>query len=152
MALSIGVVALLSWWLLPVGLGAAVLLGATLSPTDPVLAGDVQVGDPGEGRDDNVRFGLTGEAGLNDGLAFPFVHLALALLPAAAALGDRLGYWAWHDVAYRLVVGVGVGWLMGQGVRLADFRGAEVPEDRSHVVRFRGAGRHAGHLRRSPSY
>jgi NhaP-type Na+/H+ or K+/H+ antiporter len=75
----------------------------------------VQVGDPGEGREDNVRFALTGEAGMNDGLAFPFVYLALALLPAATLpLSDRLLHWLWFDVGYRIGAGVLLGWLSGK--------------------------------------
>src|SRR5688500_2815371 len=58
--------------------GAAVLLGAILAPTDPVLASDVQVEHPFDY--DSLRFSLTGEAGLNDGTAFPFVMLGLGLL------------------------------------------------------------------------
>jgi sodium/hydrogen antiporter len=53
----------------------ALLLGAALAPTDPVLASDVQVGPPKTGEEDEVRFALTSEAGVNDGAAFPFVHL-----------------------------------------------------------------------------
>src|SRR5690348_3111742 len=58
-------------------LAAALLLAAIISPTDPVLASDVQLRDPGDR--DRVRFGLTAEGGLNDGIAFPFVILALVL-------------------------------------------------------------------------
>lgn len=101
-------------WLAGFTLASAVLLAGTLAPTDPVLAGDVQVGRPGEGGEDNVRFALTGEAGLNDGLAFPFVHLALALLPLAGALPERLVSWLWFDVGYRTVMGVLGGWLAGK--------------------------------------
>lgn len=61
-------------------LASALLLGAVLAPTDPVLAGDLQVGPPTEGGEHPVRFALTTEAGLNDGLAFPFVYLAIAAL------------------------------------------------------------------------
>ncbi|WP_400192181.1 cation:proton antiporter [Hymenobacter sp. B81] len=108
-------------WLVGLPLASAVLLAACLAPTDPVLAGDVQVGDPGEGREDNVRFALTGEAGLNDGLAFPFVYLALALLPAATPLAERLQEWAWHDVLYRTAAGLGLGWLSGKLLALLIF-------------------------------
>ena len=86
MPLTIGAVALLAWGPLGVAAPAAVLLGAALSPTDPVLASDVQVEGPTlEGdaeeidEDDEVRFALTSEAGLNDGLAFPFVYAAIFL-------------------------------------------------------------------------
>jgi len=71
MPLTILAVALLGFWLAGMTLGGAILLGAVLAPTDPVLAGDVQVGPPTEGGEHPVRFALTTEAGLNDGLAFP---------------------------------------------------------------------------------
>jgi NhaP-type Na+/H+ or K+/H+ antiporter len=59
-------------------LGAAVLLGGILAPTDPVLALGVR---PGIGADaDKLSFSLAGEGGLNDGTAFPFVLLGLGLL------------------------------------------------------------------------
>ena len=73
--------------LLGFGAVAALLLAASLAPTDPVLAADIQVGGPLEGGEDTVRFALTSEAGLNDGFAFPFVHLAIAL-SIAATTGD----------------------------------------------------------------
>ena len=86
MPLTIGAVALLAWGPLGVAAPAALLLGAALSPTDPVLASDVQVEGPtleGEAdeidEEDEVRFALTSEAGLNDGLAFPFVYAAIFL-------------------------------------------------------------------------
>ena len=78
MLLTVGLITLVGTLVLGLPLGAAVLLGAVLAPTDPVLASDVQVTGP---RDrDRLRFTLTGEAGLNDGTAFPFVMLGLGLL------------------------------------------------------------------------
>ena len=79
MPLTILLLSLLSHWLLGLGAAAAILLAASLAPTDPVLASDVQVGPPKSGEEDETRFALTSEAGLNDGLAFPFVMCALAL-------------------------------------------------------------------------
>jgi NhaP-type Na+/H+ or K+/H+ antiporter len=115
MIITIAIFAAVAWRVAGLLPASAVLLAAVLAPTDPVLAGDVQVGNPGEGREDNVRFALTGEAGLNDGLAFPFVHLALVLLPVAALpLADRLLEWAWMDVAYRIAMGIAGGWLAGR--------------------------------------
>src|SRR3954451_10058061 len=88
----------LSWLgstMLGLGAATALLLGAALAPTDPVLAADVQVGPPRSGEEDEVRFTLTAEAGLNDGLAFPFVRLAIAL-----SLNDALpGAWIWNWAA-----------------------------------------------------
>jgi NhaP-type Na+/H+ or K+/H+ antiporter len=77
MPLTILAVALLGWSLAGMTVAGALLLGAVLAPTDPVLAGDIQVGPPQAGREHPARFALTTEAGLNDGLAFPFVYLAL---------------------------------------------------------------------------
>jgi NhaP-type Na+/H+ or K+/H+ antiporter len=96
----------------------ALLLAAVLAPTDPVLAGDVQVGAPLEGGEHPVRFSLTTEAGLNDGLAFPFVYLALAVAAAGGFTGAVVTEWLWLDVAYRIVVGAAggaaLGWLLGK--------------------------------------
>ena len=79
MPITIAAIALLGWGLLGLDLASALLLGAALAPTDPVLASDVQVGPPKSGEEDEVRFALTSEAGLNDGLSFPFVYLAIAV-------------------------------------------------------------------------
>lgn len=99
-------------------LASALLLGAVLAPTDPVLAGDVQVGPPTEGGEHPVRFALTTEAGLNDGLAFPFVYLALAAI--AGLTVTEATDWLLRDLVYRIVAGtlagVAVGWLLGQVV------------------------------------
>lgn len=102
---------------------AALLLGASLAPTDPVLASDVQVGEPmlddqsGPEAEDDVRFALTSEGGLNDALAFPFVYLAMHLSEHEAAPA-LFGRWlAWDLVgrtAVGLAIGVLVGWLLGR--------------------------------------
>lgn len=91
----------------------ALLLGAVLAPTDPVLASDVQVGPPLEGGEHPVRFALTTEAGLNDGLAFPFLYLALALAAASGWSAGLLGEWLAIDVGYRILVGAASGWVLG---------------------------------------
>ena len=82
--LGIALIALLAGTWLALPWTMALLLGAVLAPTDPVLASDVQVGPPKSGEEDEVRFALTSEAGVNDGAAFPFVHLAIVLSAAAA--------------------------------------------------------------------
>jgi NhaP-type Na+/H+ or K+/H+ antiporter len=91
-------------------LGASILLAAILAPTDPVLAGDVQVEDPTDR--DRLRFGLTGEAGLNDGAAFPFVMLGLGLL-SLHDLGP--GAWRWWaiDLAWAIAGGLAIGAVFG---------------------------------------
>lgn len=118
MPLTIAAVALSGWALAGMTIGGAVLLGAALAPTDPVLAGNVQVGPPMEGGEHPVRFALTTEAGLNDGLAFPFVYLGLLIAAFGADPSTWLAEWLLQDVLYRIVVGVAggaaVGWILGK--------------------------------------
>ena len=121
MPLSIVAIALLGLW---GGLPwiAALLLASSLAPTDPVLAADIQVGPPRTGGEDEVRFGLTSEAGLNDGLAFPFVHLAIALALAAQTGEPWLAKWLTFNVAWEIGVGVLGGWLVGRAFGWLTFR------------------------------
>lgn len=110
---------LLGLWFLGLGLGAALLVAAALAPTDPVLASEVQVGEPAdeEGEtegEDEIRFGLTSEAGLNDGLAFPFVYLAIAISLSGAAPSGWLGHWLAVDVLWRIGLGLLLGFATGK--------------------------------------
>jgi NhaP-type Na+/H+ or K+/H+ antiporter len=111
-------VALLGFFLAGMTLAGALLLGSVLAPTDPVLAGDVQVGPPTEGGEHPVRFALTTEAGLNDGLAFPFVYLGLIVAAEGFTLGGLGIEWLARDVVYRIAVGTAsgaaIGWLLGK--------------------------------------
>jgi sodium/hydrogen antiporter len=113
MTLTVALVTLAGVYLLGLPVGGAVLLGAIMAPTDPVLASDVQVGDPFDR--DPLRFSLTGEAGLNDGTAFPFVMLGLGLL-GLHEIGE--GWWRWWavDVLWAVTAGLGIGTLLGTAV------------------------------------
>ena len=110
MALTVGLIAAAGVLLLGLPIGPAVLLGAVLAPTDPVLASDVQVTDASDR--DRVRFSLTGEAGLNDGTAFPFVMLVLGLC-GLHELGHFGWRWAAVDVLWAIVGGLAIGALGG---------------------------------------
>ncbi|MBB3232806.1 cation:proton antiporter [Halomonas stenophila] len=113
MAITVGLVTLFGYYWLALPLGAAVLLGAVVAPTDPVLATEVQVrhaDDP-----DHLRFALTCEAGMNDGSAFPFVMLGLGLL-GLHDLGDAGWRWLAVDVFWASGAGIGIGILAGYGV------------------------------------
>jgi NhaP-type Na+/H+ or K+/H+ antiporter len=112
MVVTVSCIALAGWALLGLPLGAAVLLGAVLAPTDPVLASEVQVQRPTD--QDRLRFALTGEGGLNDGTAFPFVMLGLGLLGL-----HELGAWGWRWWAVDLVWAVAAGLGVGAGLGIA---------------------------------
>jgi sodium/hydrogen antiporter len=106
MTITVALITLAGVYGLGLPLGAAVLLGAILAPTDPVLASDVQVERPTDR--DMLRFGLTGEAGLNDGSAFPFVMLGLGLLGL-----HELGAFGWRWVAVDVLWAIGGGLVSG---------------------------------------
>lgn len=110
MSISVALVAGFAWYFLHLPLGAGVLLGAILAPTDPVLATDVQVRHADDR--DLLRFTLTSEAGMNDGSAFPFVMLGLGLL-GAHELGDFGWRWVMIDVIWASVGAIAIGGLGG---------------------------------------
>ncbi|MES3035464.1 MAG: cation:proton antiporter [Gemmatimonadota bacterium] len=113
MLLCIAGVALTAQWLLGVPLYMALLLGAILAPTDPVLAAAVSVNDAED--HDRVRFGLSGEAGLNDGAAFPFVIFALEFMRAGSMQG-WIGEWLLLRIVWAIPAGLAIGYLLGTGV------------------------------------
>ncbi|MFW0771974.1 cation:proton antiporter [Paenarthrobacter nitroguajacolicus] len=125
MPLCILVMTLLGLWVLGLGLAAAILVGAAIAPTDPVLASEVQVGKPADTEDDpdedEVRFALTSEAGLNDGLAFPFVYLAILISLVGASPDAWLGEWLALDVLWRIGAGVLLGFGTGKLLSLVFF-------------------------------
>ncbi|MES2493963.1 MAG: cation:proton antiporter [Pseudomonadota bacterium] len=141
MPLTILAITVVGWSLAGMTLAGGLLLGAILAPTDPVLAGDVQVGPPHEGGEHPVRYALTTEAGLNDGLAFPFVHLGIAVVAAGGFTVGLVAEWLMLDVAYRITVGVmlgaAVGWLLGR-LLFRWPRGNALAETASGVIALAG--------------
>ncbi|MFC9268675.1 cation:proton antiporter [Streptomyces zhihengii] len=126
MPLTIAATAVAAALLLEWPAAAALLLAAILSPTDPVLAAEVRVGEPTDAQDDEdeVRLALTAEAGMNDGLAFPFVLAALALAAAVAdgSPADWIGHWFLVDLLARAGIGIAVGLVTGRLLGLMFFR------------------------------
>jgi sodium/hydrogen antiporter len=110
MTVTVGLVAAFAHYVLALPLGAAILLGAIVAPTDPVLATDVQVRHPGDR--DRLRFTLTCEAGMNDGTAFPFVMLGLGML-GLHEIGEFGVRWLMLDVVWATVAGIAVGVVFG---------------------------------------
>ncbi|MEU1473568.1 cation:proton antiporter [Streptomyces sp. NPDC005761] len=130
--LTIAAMAVLGWWLMDWPPAVALLLAAALAPTDPVLAAEVRVGEPTSGEDEDdekeVHFTLTSEAGLNDGLALPFVLAAVALATAAGDgwSGDWIGHWLLADVLLRAALGLIAGVAVGRFLRWLFFRSPHV--------------------------
>lgn len=141
MPVTIIALAIAGWAAAGMTLAGSLLLGAILSPTDPVLAGDVQVGPPLEGGEHPVRYALTTEAGLNDGLAFPFVHLGIILAAAGLMTTGLFTEWVLRDVLYRIILGAltgwGTGWLLGR-IMFQWPTGNSLSKTQSGVVAFAG--------------
>ncbi|WP_433166002.1 cation:proton antiporter [Kribbella sp. CA-247076] len=127
-------------WLLGLAPATALLVAAVLAPTDPVLASDIQVGGPttGDGaepeEDDEVRFALTSEAGLNDGLAYPLVYLAVFSVTKAHSTVEWLG---WHLIGKSVIgvaIGLGAGWLLGKMAFSAPSKSFRLADSREPVL------------------
>lgn len=113
LAITVALIAAFCYYLLKLPIGAGILLGAILAPTDPVLATDVQIRHAGD--NDQLRFILTSEAGMNDGSAFPFVVLGLGLL-GAHDLGMAGERWLTLDVVWATIAAVVIGVMGGAGL------------------------------------
>lgn len=113
MLLSIAGVALFAHFILGLSPALALLIGAILAPTDPVLASAISVS---EARDeDRMRYGISAEAGLNDGMAFPFVVFAL-LWAEHDGFGSWAAEWALHRVLWAIPAGLLLGFFLGRGL------------------------------------
>jgi len=121
MVLTIVLVAFTGWWIAAFAPATALLLGAVIAPTDPVLASETEIEGPGEhpGKEGTLKFALTSEAGVNDGLAFPFTNMAIAMALFGFHPANWFGSWFLMNVMYEIVVGILVG--TGIGYLLAHF-------------------------------
>jgi NhaP-type Na+/H+ or K+/H+ antiporter len=119
MIVSVALTAVAGQQLLGLSLGAAVLMGGILAPTDPVLASEVQLEDPKD--KNNLKFTLTTEAGFNDGTAFPFVMLGLGLL-GLHELGEYNQKWIFFDLIWPIIGGLGIGFLIGYLISKIHFK------------------------------
>ena len=137
MALTVAMVAAFAYYVLGLPLGAGVLLGAILAPTDPVLATDVQIRHPGDR--DRLRFTLTSEAGMNDGSAFPFVMLGMGLL-GLHELGEFGLNWVAVDVIWATVGGIAIGVVAGVALARLGWKLRRAPLKHELMDDFLGLG------------
>lgn len=155
MPLTILAAALLGWWVAGLVPATAALFGAVSAPTDPVMGKDVEVGAPGEGaedeateqhdptgpgEEDEVRFALTSEAGLNDGLAFPFTNLAVAMALVGTDASQWLGSWLAVHVVYEIAVGVGLGLVVGRLLAAVLLRAPAATSTTQHMTGMAALG------------
>ena len=113
MPISIFAIAATCHWLLGFGWAAAVLLGAILAPTDPVLASEVQLANVED--KDELRFGLTSEGGLNDALAFPFVYFGIYWLKDGN-WENWFKSWVAIDLLWAIAAGIVMGIVVAKGI------------------------------------
>jgi len=116
MPVTIVAAAFLGWWIIGLAPATAILFGALISPTDPVLASELQTSEPGEEDTSQSKLGLTAEAGVNDGLAFPFTYLAIFAATKGLDYENWIGEWLLHEfiikIALGVIVGLVCGWLL----------------------------------------
>ena len=141
MTLTVAMVAAFAYWVLGLPLGAGILLGAIVAPTDPVLATDVQIRHPGDR--DQLRFTLTSEAGMNDGSAFPFVMLGLGLLGLhdLGRTGEVVGVrWLLVDVLWATAASIVIGVVAGVALARAVWKLRRAPYQQELMDDFLGLG------------
>ncbi|MFL9843270.1 cation:proton antiporter [Flavobacterium rhizosphaerae] len=113
MPITIIAATFLGWWVMGFAPATAMLYGALISPTDPVLAGELQTSAPGEKDNSVSKLGLTAEAGINDGLAFPFTYFAIHASLKGLNYKEWIGDWFLHDFLIKIILGIGIGLLTG---------------------------------------
>ena len=137
MVITVAMVAAFAYYVIGLPLGAGVLLGAIVAPTDPVLATDVQIRHPGD--HDQLRFTLTCEAGMNDGSAFPFVILGMGLL-GLHDLGESGLNWVLLDVLWATAGGITIGVIAGVALAHLGWKLRREPHKHELLDDFLGLG------------
>lgn len=128
MPLCILFTAYVGWWFVGFLPASALLLGAVIAPTDPVLADEVHTTDPGDSDYSDARLALTTEAGLNDGLAFPFTNLAIAVAIMGLSPSGWFIDWLIIDVLYKIIMGTTIGLVSGKVLAFLLFQLPVEPE------------------------
>ena len=137
MSVTVAMVTVFAYYVLGMPLGAGVLLGAIVAPTDPVLATDVQIRHPGD--HDQLRFTITCEAGMNDGSAFPFVMLGMGLL-GLHDLGNFGINWILVDVLWATLAGIAIGVVAGVALARTGWKMRSKPHRHELMDDFLGLG------------
>lgn len=126
MPLMFAVSSLLAYWTLGVPVLIAMLVGAAICPTDPVVASSIVTGSLAKEKlPGRFRHTLSTESGANDGLAYPLVLLPILLLERSAVSAWSewfLKILLW-EVGGAIVFGALLGWLVGKALNGAERKG-----------------------------
>ncbi|MFL9458257.1 cation:proton antiporter [Tolypothrix bouteillei VB521301_2] len=114
---------LLVYWILKIPFWEAMLVGAAITPTDPIVSTSIVTGVVAE---DNLparlRHIISAESGANDGLAYPFVLLSILMLKRSPT--EALPHWFFHVVLWEVggsvVFGALLGYVAGRLLKLAE--------------------------------
>jgi Na(+)/H(+) antiporter len=118
---------LIIWWLFPLNFLESLTVAACVTATDPVLASSVV----GKGKfakrvPKHLRDLLSAESGCNDGMAFPFVYLALYLIQDHLGARETTYHWFVYTILYECVFGAIYGFIIGyiarHGIKYAERR------------------------------
>ncbi|TRW24338.1 sodium:proton antiporter [Flavobacterium zepuense] len=135
MPLTIVAASFLGWWIIGLAPATAMLFGALIAPTDPVLASELQTSEPGQEDRSKSKLGLTAEAGINDGLAFPFTYFAIFAAQKGLDYENWIGEWFLHEFVIKITIGVGIGLLTGWGLYKLIFSLSEKDDKLSRISR-----------------
>jgi len=116
MPITIVAASFLGWWILSFAPATAMLFGSLIAPTDPVLASELQTSEPGQDDTSKSKLGLTAEAGINDGLAFPFTFFAIYAATQGLNYKEWIGEWFLHEFVIKIAIGVCIGLFIGWGL------------------------------------
>jgi len=110
--------ALLIWGLIPdLDFVEAMVLAACVTPTDPVLSNSVVKGRFAEKHvPPRIRYLLSAESGINDGMGLPFLFLGLYIM-RERSLGQAFAQWFYLVWAYQILLSVVLGGLIGAAAR-----------------------------------
>lgn len=115
------VVSLFVWWLIPpLNWVESLVIAACITATDPVLASSIV----GKGKfarrvPKHLRDLLSAESGCNDGMAFPFVYLAIYILQHHMDARKAAFHWFVYTILYECIFGAVFGFIVGFAARHA---------------------------------
>lgn len=120
--LSTAIIAIIGFTFLGMDPALAILVGAALSPTDPLLSNDLQIALADEATSDESLFSISGEAAINNGLCLALVSLAVLLSQNSGVRDGTLLQWLAYDLLYRILAAIITGYGLARAIYFLYFR------------------------------